>query len=36
MRVLMMTPEQINALPPTERATYIQIVSASCTLGPLN
>lgn len=27
MRVLSMTPEQINSLPPTERTTYIQIVS---------
>ena len=26
MRVLSMTPEQINSLPPTERTTYIQIV----------
>ena len=29
MRVLSMTPEQINTLPPTERTTYIQIVSCS-------
>lgn len=28
MRVLAMTPEQINMLPPTERSTYIQIVSS--------
>jgi hypothetical protein len=28
MRVLSMTPEQINTLPPTERTTYIQIVSS--------
>ena len=28
MRVLAMTPEQINSLPPTERSTYIQIVSS--------
>jgi len=27
MRVLSMTPEQINMLPAQERATYIQIVS---------
>jgi hypothetical protein len=27
MRVLSMTPEQINALPPTERSAYIQLVS---------
>ena len=27
MRVLSMTPEQINMLPPAERSTYIQIVS---------
>jgi len=26
MRVLSMTPEQINVLPPNERATYIQLV----------
>ena len=26
MRVLSMTPEQINMLPPAERATYIQLV----------
>ncbi len=26
MRVLSMTPEQINLLPPAERATYIQLV----------
>lgn len=26
MRVLAMTPEQINMMPPTDRATYIQIV----------
>jgi cleavage stimulation factor subunit 2 len=30
MRVLSMTPEQINSLPPTERTTYIQI---RATLG---
>ena len=28
MRVLAMTPEQINMLPPADRATYIQIVRA--------
>ena len=33
MRVLSMTPEQINALPPTERTTYIQIVSFFYTLS---
>jgi len=30
MRVLSMTPEQINALPPTERSAYIQL---RATLG---
>jgi len=29
MRVLAMTPEQINMLPPSERATYVQIVCPS-------
>ena len=33
LRVLTMTPEQINALPPVERATYIQIVCVIFSFG---